>query len=299
MSGHQGELVEEQNGYRVIHCTRCGFAHLDPIPSRETLAAIYPRDYYETEHPDWIAKTLAERAYWMLIYGERFETLERFVTRRPARVLDVGAFLGLFLEAGRDRGWDTIGIEPSRVAADRARASGFRILEGFFDDFANPAIGPVDVVNLALTLEHVQDPAAVLGRVHGLLRDNGIVLIEVPNDFNPLQRVLREQFGKPRYWIAAPHHINYFSFDSLTRLLERAGFDVVERETTFPMEFFVLMGEDYIGDDTTGRRCHQKRMALESGLVRGGLGPLKRELYRFLAARGVGREIVLYGRKRA
>lgn len=157
----------------------------------------------------------------------------------------------------------------------------------------------MDVVNLALTLEHVQDPAAVLRRAYGLLRDHGLVCIEVPNDFNPLQALLRKRLNKPRYWINAPHHINYFSFETLSRLVERAGFQVVDRETTFPMEFFVLMGDDYIGNDALGRECHRKRMNLERHLLEGGLGEVKRDLYRFLASRGLGREVVLYAQKRA
>lgn len=295
---HRGQLVEAKNGYRVIHCEICGFAHLDPIPSRESLEAIYPREYYETEHPDWIEKTLSEKDYWMLTYRQRYEVLERLVRAGDRRVLDIGAFLGLFLEAGRERGWDTIGIEPSATAIRYARERGLHLLAGFLDDFDDATIGLVDVVNLDLTLEHVQDPADVLARAHRLLRPSGVLCVLVPNDFNPLQELLQERLGKPRYWIAPPHHINYFTSATLARLVERAGFQVVDRETTFPMEFFVLMGEDYIGDDQVGRRCHQKRMALEMHLIRGGLGSLKRELYRFLANWGVGREIVLYAQKR-
>ena len=295
---HQGRLVEEKNGYGVIECGACGFTHLDPIPAREALGAIYPSAYYETENPDWIQKTLGERDYWMLIYGEQYDTFEHFIRTTPRRLLDVGAFLGLFLEYGRQRGWDTIGIEPSDVAVRFAAKQGLHVLHGFFDAFEDAAIGPVDVVNLALTLEHVQDPAAVLARAHRLLRPGGLVCIEVPNDFNPLQGVLQRTLAKPRYWLAPPHHVNYFSFESLTRLVSRTGFEVVQRETTFPMEFFVLMGDDYVGNEPVGRVCHAKRMSFETALIRGGLGEFKRELYRFMAERGVGREVVLYARKR-
>ena len=65
------------------------------------------------------------------------------------------------------------------------------------------------------------------------------------------------------------------------------------------MEFFVLMGDDYIGNDAVGRGCHRKRMAFETHLMESGLASFKRDLYRFLASKGMGREVVLYAQKRA
>ena len=65
----------------------------------------------------------------------------------------------------------------------------------------------------------------------------------------------------------------------------------------FPIDMFLLMGSNYIGDDKIGRDCHAKRKSFEINLFRFGMNDFKKELYEFFASRNIGREIVLYARK--
>jgi hypothetical protein len=96
--------------------------------------------------------------------------------------------------------------------------------------------------------------------------------------------------------VAPPHHINYFDFDSLTRLLTASGFEVVVREATFPIDIFLLMGDDYVGNDELGRQSHARRKAFELTLAAAGLGGLRRALYRELAKLDLGREVLIVAR---
>ena len=294
---HSGTTLSESNGYQVIDCRACGFKHVNPIPTREDLERIYPQEYYATENPDWIEKTVREIDYWNLVYDDRYDVLERFVPREYRRILDIGSFLGLFLKRGKERGWADLGIEPSEQGVRFAAKQGVLAWKGFFEDFPNERLGCFGAVNLSLTLEHVIDPAAILRKTYEILCEGGAVCIEVPNDFSPLQDAVRNTLHKPVYWPAPPHHINYFDFESLPGLLERCGFSVVYKTTTFPMEFFLLMGEDYLGDDPVGRDCHRRRMDLELNLSKGGLTEFRREFYQFLASKNIGREVVLFAQK--
>lgn len=294
---HPGETLSVSNGFEVIDCGICGFKHVNPIPMPDDLKRIYEKEYYASENPDWIEKTLRESDYWRLVYDDRYDVLERFVSAGHLRILDVGSFLGLFLKRGKERGWEVLGIEPSEQGVRYAAGQGILTHKGFFEDLPNESLGHFGAVNLSLTLEHVTDPAAILSKTHELLWPGGIVCVEVPNDFSPLQAAVREALGKPVYWAAPPHHINYFDFDSLTRLLVRCGFSLIHKTTTFPMEMFLLMGEDYLGNDPLGRSCHAKRMAFELNLAAGGMKEFRRELYRFLASWNVGREVVLFAQK--
>ncbi len=123
-----------------------------------------------------------------------------------------------------------------------------------------------------------------------------VVCIHVPNDFNPLQLAARDELGKPDWWVAPPYHINYFNFGSLERLLDACGFDPVRRDATFPVEWFLLMGEDYVGDPQAGAVVHRRRMLLKTRLERVGM---RRALHAHLAERDVGREAIVYGVRRA
>lgn len=284
--------------YTIVDDPQYGFKRLDPIPGKEELEAIYNDDYYQTHYPDWIQKMQSEKAYWLSVYDDRYAIFEKHLPSTQRRLLDIGSFIGFFLECGKNRGWDVLGIEPSEPARRIARENGHETLDGFFEEYTPEKIGYFDVINLSLTLEHIEKPVEVLKNIYSFLKPNGIVCIEVPNDFNPLQAAAQKCLGLHSYWIAPPHHINYFNFDSLTALLEHTGFEVVSKLASFPMELFLLMGENYIGNDPVGRSCHARRMTLEKNLQAAGLNDFKIKLYEFFAQQKVGRETILFGQKK-
>ncbi len=95
------------------------------------------------------------------------------------------------------------------------------------------------------------------------------------------------------WWVAPPHHLNYFNFDSLTRLLARSGFVAKARATSFPMEAFLMMGENYVNDPALGRACHNRRKKFDLAFEAAGLKETRRGFYRALAELGIGREAVV------
>lgn len=287
--------------YRIIPDPEYGYLRLDPVPTEEDILEMYTENFYEQHCPGWIHKTLAEKDYWTTIFNERFDIMERFLAKaqkKSLRVLDVGSFIGLFLSVGKERGWDVLGIEPSKQASDYANNAGINTHRGLFEDFDREFTGKFHALNLELVLEHVRHPALVLKKAHDFLFPEGIICVTVPNEYNLLQKSVTRTLKLHEYWVCPPHHINYFSFDSLSSLLEKTGFDIVKRYATFPMEFFLLMGANYIGKDDIGLNCHQKRMTFEQNLHKSGLKELKEKLYSFFAQEGIGREIVLFAQKK-
>jgi len=302
MPSHSGPiLATHPDGFRVIDCDVCGFAHLDPIPADDQLRELYHTAYYEEIYSGWYEKELGEQAYWQLEYADRLAAFDRLRATDRRRLLDIGCSFGFFLAYAQERGWEVLGIEPSAFAAARAEALGVPVLCGLLQDVMahDSRLAPAgfDAVHLKLVLEHVTDPLKVCRDVERLLRPGGVVCAEVPNDFNPLQAAVQQLTQKPAYWVAPPFHINYFTFQTLERLLHRAGLTPVQRDATFPMELFILMGDDYVGNDQLGRAMHARRMRLESALEAAGHGDLRRKLYAFLASEGIGREAIVYARK--
>jgi len=293
---HTGPVVDAVQGVEVVDCETCGFKHVVPVPSPAELEHVYREEYFSREKPLYIERHLEDADWWRLAYGDRYETFEELLPPDRRRILDVGSGPGLFLRTGAERGWRTLGVEPSRQAATHSRSLGLEIVEDFLDETTAATLGRHDVVHLSEVLEHIPDPEALLRLVHGLLDPGGLVCVVAPNDYSPFQRALRDVDGYDPWWLAPPHHVNYFDFESLARLLERCGFEVCLREATFPIDLFLLMGDRYVGDDEVGRACHARRKRFEHVLDEAGLTPLRRTLYRALAEHGIGREAIVVAR---
>ena len=294
---HEGPTVASDNGFDVIDCQQCGFKHITPIPTVEELERVYQHDYYKQEKPLYLERYREDLDWWNMVYTRRYDALEQHLPANQRHMLDIGSGPGFFLLSGKERGWQVKGVEPSVQAAEHSRELGLDVENIFFSEQTAPKLGTFDAINMGLVLEHIPDPAALLKLIHQQLNDNGLVCIIVPNDFNPFQLVLRDYLGFKPWWVAAPHHINYFDFDSLSNLVERCGFEVVHKEATFPMDMFLLMGDNYVGNDELGRACHTKRINFERAINLGGAGNILAGIYSNFASQGIGREVVMFVRK--
>lgn len=295
--GHHGPLLDVKDGFDVIDCATCGFMHVTPVPTEQELEEIYRHEYYTDEKPLYIERFIEDLDWWNIAYGDRYDSFEQSLPAQRRRLLDIGSGPGYFLKHGKDRGWDVTGVEPSRQAAAHARSLGLTVVEAFLDETLAPTLGQFDVIHLSEVLEHIPDPGKLLRLAHTMLAPGGLLCVVVPNDYSPVQGALREACGFAPWWVAAPHHLNYFSRASLSALTERSGFDVLHTESTFPIDLFLLMGDNYVGNDVLGRACHGKRMRFEKNLARAGRNDVKRALYRALSQIDIGREICLYARK--
>jgi len=296
-NGHVGPVLDSKNGFEIIDCEICGYKHATPVPSDKELEEIYRHEYYTDEKPFYIEHFKQDLDWWNIVYGDRFDSFEQQLGMGRRRLLDIGSGPGYFLRYGKNRGWDVLGIEPSRRAAAHARSLGLEIIEEFLDDRIAAQIGQFDAVHMSEVLEHIPNPKALLQLVYGLLKPGGVLCVVVPNDYSPFQLALRKMKDIDPWWVAPPHHLNYFDFNSMEKLLRKIGFSDTLCEATFPIDLFLLMGDHYVGDDTKGRECHSKRKAVEHMLHGAGMNKLKRKLFRSFAELGIGREACVFARR--
>lgn len=294
--GHEGARIAHAKGHDILDCRACGFRHAVPLPDPAAMEREYRETYYAEEKPTFLSHAGEDQAWAELAQTDRLEVFEHCLAPARRRLLDIGSGPGFFLATAQQRGWQVKGIEPSRQASAHARSLGVEVVEGFFNAQSAPALGLFDVVHLNNVLEHIPDPIQLLTLARGLIEPGGLICVNVPNDFSPLQLAARAAGNTGDWWVAPPHHLNYFEFDSLGRLLERLGFAVVERMTSFPMEAFVMMGENYVGDASLGRACHTRRKKFDLAFEAAGLREVRRAFYRALAEQGIGREAVVIAR---
>jgi len=292
---HSGSVLDRANGFSVLDCSDCGFIHLNPVPTENELDKVYREEYYTDEKPLFIERVMEDLPWWDGVYNDRYDFFESRLPASRRSVLDIGCGPGYFLKAGM-KGF---GVEPSSRAAGHARSLGLEVMNTFFDSGLAAALGKrFDAVHLSEVLEHVPDPSMVLKAAGSLMDEGGLICCVVPNDYSPVQKVLKEKLHYKPYWLAPPHHINYFNFDTMKALLEKTGFSVAGATSMFPIDFFLLMGDDYVGNDELGRASHARRKRLDLMLGEPELKGFKKEMYELMAKHGIGREMIVYGEKR-
>jgi SAM-dependent methyltransferase len=228
----------------IARCPSCGHMQLHPMPGEAMLA----RAYAEAASEAYIEEEAGQRA-------TARATLARIETHvaRPGAVLDLGCWVGYLLAEARDRGWRTLGVEPSEFASDYARDRlGLEVITGDADTADLPAAA-FDAVALGDVIEHLPDPGEALDRIRALLAPGGVLWLAIPDAGSLLARAM----GR-RWWSVIPTHVQYFTRESITTLLRRHGFAVLELSTA-PKAFTV---EYYLG------RIGGYSPALARGLIR-------------------------------
>jgi SAM-dependent methyltransferase len=139
---------------------------------------------------------------------------------RAPRVLDIGCGHGDLLIYLSSRGCEVLGIERDTRAAEAGRRQGVPVVIGAVESIALEK--PFDVAILQHSLEHMEDPAAVLAAAARAVRAGGRLLIAVPN--GDAEGLCRQRGG----WgsLSFPLHFWFFDLESLRTMLMAAGFEI-------------------------------------------------------------------------
>jgi len=313
MQNHYGKILNKKNNYKIIDCKICKFIHVLPLPSEKKVTNLYKKKYYTKIKSRFIKREEREVEHLKLIFDEKLDYLESKIKRKTKSILDIGSGTGFFLKRAKERGWIINGVEPNKIAAKYSEKIGVPVIPDFFHNINIKNRKKYDAINLTQVLEHVNNPIEFLKKCHRLLKSGGIIVIEAPNDYNPLQKIVQKSLKKEEYWLTVLtksrsrtdsfnqtskiDHVNYFNFFSLKRLLTKLKFKVVYQQSTFPLELFLLMGDDYLKNEKIGKKIHQKRINLEINLMAEKNGKIKKELYGKFAEIGIGRTSIIYAKK--
>jgi SAM-dependent methyltransferase len=205
-------------------CQHCGHIQLSPLPLPDDAVALYDEEYFggNTSDKRGYSAYVRNESGWRRMAARRLRAIRRLHSAAGA-LLDVGAATGFFVSEASGQGWDAVGIEPSRWAAQYAReVTGASVSAGTLEEL--PLVMTYDVITAWEVIEHVIDPAAFLVAARMHLRQDGIIAISTPIWDALVPRLLgRRWLG----WGKVPEHISVFSRHSLAALLQRCGFGLL------------------------------------------------------------------------
>lgn len=206
------------NPKNVIKCNNCELTSVFPLPNNKELDSYYSRsDLLEnTGFAQWFKhspKSLEK--LWLNRIGE----INKY--KNGGKILDVGAGMGEFLFYANKNGWEVFGTEISLPQVKFAKDKfGINVFHGVLEKANFPA-NYFDVVNICHVLEHMNDPVSTLTEISRILKDNGLLIVEVPNLNMLFRRSYKVSFDEAQ-------HAYHFSQDTLQRLIIKAGFKIRE-----------------------------------------------------------------------
>lgn len=272
----------------LVQCDSCGLISLD-VPSRQKYAQDVQREFFEDERlPGWLEGKMARTQ-------ARRRLKEILSRKKSGKLLEVGPGFGDLLRLARECGFQCQGIEPSPTLGEIASSrSGVPVQCMRVEDLKTD--NRFDVIVFSHVLEHIPQVDMVLHRLRRLLNPGGILYIAVPN--------VDSWEAKFPGWISyQPYHLFYFSSVTLSGILDKSGFEMVECSTFEPfsgwtnaiirtcLPRFYDRGRDAAQTASAG---HAWRGSLN--LVRIGLGILSTPFRWVQAALGRGEELVAIAR---
>lgn len=212
---------------RVVRCRACGLVYRNPQERAHELAEIYEAD---AGVGDDVLRTLFENQ--RRSYRAQARRLTRIASAAGSG-LEVGSYVGAFLDAARDRGWRFEGVDVNEGASRFARAQGLTVTVGTIDDV--PATRRFDAVAVWNCLDQLPDPRHVIRRARAMLSPGGVVAIRVPNgeayarwreaaDHGPAAPLARAVLAHNNL-LTFPYRYG-FTLRSLRRLLRDTGLSV-------------------------------------------------------------------------
>jgi len=219
--GGSGSPLAGYERVELERCEDCGLVFLGRTDSGGT-QSLYESDEYAVEHDEYFDHAAAHRH----IAKKRLSWVGR--RKQAGELLEVGPGSGEFLAGSRAAGFEVTAVEPSPGLAQKIEAD-FDVpaMRGFVEDLDLPT-GAFDVICMFHVFEHVEDPRRMLASLRSLIKDDGVLFIEVPNFASAISARRGADWGAVSL---RDLHVVQYTPATLATLVAAAGFEILEVET--------------------------------------------------------------------
>lgn len=203
----------------LIKCDHCGFIMANLTISHKQIQSLYGIDYF---NGDEYADYLSDKKLIQKNLSKRLDHIRKYIEN--GNLIEIGSAYGFFLELAKKH-FFIQGYEISEEAAYYASNTlNIPTRTTNFSDDTTIKSQSIDLAVMWDVIEHLDKPEDVISKLSTVLKPKGYLFLTTGDIGSKLAR-----FQGPSWrMIHPPTHLKYFSRETITRLLNAHGFEIVE-----------------------------------------------------------------------
>ncbi len=223
--------------YTYKRCNECSLIYQSPRPKYDQhfIDAAYAEYYQLSDNLELHDASDVPESSVQLFKSKNWRTCCNLIKKRT-NVLDIGSGVGTFLYAAKPHYKKAVGLDVSaQMAAFVEKKIGVKVYLEQFDRFNYPE--KFSLIHMSHVIEHVPNPNEWIEKAAGMLEEDGVLVVNVPNKYSfsfRLQHLfvklkLKKQFSSS--WSAAyrtPDHLFEPNVKSMLTLFEKHHFKVLD-----------------------------------------------------------------------
>lgn len=230
---NSNELVytAQKFGYKIMKCKKCTVEFVSPLPTKDQLEKFYNTSNITVDIKDQIQQNTdsiknEQNSPLLLWYAKIINLGKHLCKKSKLDILEIGSSYGTFLHYANLLGNNAVGTESTKAYSEVTDG----IINGKIIYVENNEYekyfkqNSFDLIYLEHVFEHIDRPGIILDKLRVLLRENGIIIIFVPNHGSFLARV----YGTRWSWVYPPAHLFHYNKTSLSNLLKLHDYEVVK-----------------------------------------------------------------------
>lgn len=222
----QFHLKYQKELFAVVTCAKCNLHFIPPYYRKKI-------NYTQYKNADVTAAVRAGNN-WVKIQRHklRFKFIQKFV--RSGKLFDLGAGWGHFMLAGKELGYDVYGVEISEQPYLYC-VNDLKLPVDHIDFFEMDETKKFDVITMWDVLEHIDKADDFLAKCTKLTKPGGYLFLQVPQ--------IDSYFAKrhkDNWKMMGLDHVNYFGKETITKILEKNGYEVMKIKSSFELKLFIM-----------------------------------------------------------
>jgi cyclopropane fatty-acyl-phospholipid synthase-like methyltransferase len=238
--GEDGKSSFIKNSFNFDECQKCKTLYVSPRPRKEYFDAYYT----DSQSIKYWATTFykaTEQNRREMLWKPKAKMIKNKIDNfapNTEKIIDIGGGYGLFMEEFlKIMDIKHMIIEPSEYLSKVCKEKGLKTMVKFLEDIQKDNLPNIKKTFVSFELfEHLHNPKKFLETLYNIMNKNDTFIFTTLSGIGLDIRVLWENSKA----ISPPMHLNFFNPKSITILLKKIGFEVLEVTTPGKLDIDII-----------------------------------------------------------